>query len=126
MGGLTNFSVKLHQFSYIEIKEALRAADDTIELLEKENEEQRTKLEQPVAEQKSIYEEMMTAVEKQLDEWKNMLVAKDAKIDELTETNQEMHAQLVDLSMDTNRASVVALTKVRGKLAHDLTSPDTH
>lgn len=55
---------------YIEVKEALRVADDLVESLSKENEELRRVVEGPKAERASVYQDIMTAVDKKIEEWK--------------------------------------------------------
>lgn len=55
---------------YIGVKEALRVADELVESLSKENEELRRIVEGPKAERASVYQDIMTAVDKKIEEWK--------------------------------------------------------
>ena len=55
---------------YLQVKEALRTADDTVEVLAAENERLKTQVEGPKAERAAVFDEMVAAIDKKIEDWK--------------------------------------------------------
>lgn len=108
----TNFLIKF--------QEALVQADSALMQMQKDNEELQKQIEQfqlqsgqiPQS-QRSIFEnELLAAVDKKIEEWKEILTKKDAEIEKLNKFQEKLQQQLAQFLIEADEQSVSALSRV--------------
>lgn len=102
-------------------------ADTALVQLQKENEELQKQIEQFQLEsgqipqsQRSIFEnELLAAVDKKIEEWKDLLAKKDAEIEKCKKTQEKLQQQLAQYMIEADEQSVSALSRVSEKISYE-------
>ncbi|XP_055954901.1 centrosomal protein of 290 kDa [Patella vulgata] len=112
---------------YQKIKMVLQQSDDVTDKLRQDNEILKAQVEDLTEEVQSKTESddaIMVAVNNKIEEWKILMSDKDQQISELREQVFKLREQLIAANMDTDKASVAALsqaTKDKDKQIEELT-----
>nr|XP_006816174.1 PREDICTED: centrosomal protein of 290 kDa-like [Saccoglossus kowalevskii] len=99
---------------YTKLKAVFQQSDTFLENLRKENgvlKEQIHDLHRQVSGKTDADDEIMGALNKKVDEWKESMAEKDEEIDELNKVISQQREQLMHAQMDTDKTSVVALSQ---------------
>lgn len=100
---------------YLKLKKVLEQSDAVTDKLREENDilkAQVTDLNEQVQSKTDADDAIMVAVNNKIEEWREILNEKDALIVELQAKNFALNENLIAATMDTDKASVAALSKV--------------
>ncbi|XP_071791224.1 centrosomal protein of 290 kDa-like [Asterias amurensis] len=100
--------------AHAKLKLVLQQTDTVTQNLDKENEilkEQIQDLTDQLRGKSGVDDDIMEALNKKVEEWKDLLSEKDEKIEEVISENRHLKEMLTAAQMDTDKTSVVALSK---------------
>ncbi|KAJ8314697.1 hypothetical protein KUTeg_006847 [Tegillarca granosa] len=100
---------------YMKLQSVLQKSDAVTDKLKEENEilkAQVIDLNEQVQSKTDADDAIMVAVNNKIEEWKEIIQEKDANIMELQDREFRMREQLIAANMDSDKASVAALSKV--------------
>ncbi|CAC5417989.1 unnamed protein product [Mytilus coruscus] len=100
---------------YLKLKKVLEQSDAVTDKLREENDvlnAQVADLNEQVQSKTDADDAIMVAVNEKIEEWRDILTQKDAVIIELQGKNFALNENLIAATMDTDKASVAALSKV--------------